>query len=885
MGVAATLRRRSDATAWRWALPAFAAAYALAVVVGRATRLEGTQLALVWPAAGVAVLWLLHAQAARQPYRHAVALVVVTAAANLATGAPPSTAATFAVANLLQAVVAVALLGEGFALRSVGALGRLLLASTVGALVSGLVGSLALRLLVGAELPLTFGLWTVRNATSCLVIVAVAVRLRDAAAVRRTGAGPAEGALVAALLVGGALLVHAAPWIPAAFVLLPLSIWVALRCSTTLASLHVLCVAVAVVVLGQTGQGAFAGQVPVARVLLAQAFVLLVALVVLSLALTSDERADLVGHLRREQQRSVAQAAMLQTVLDTVDVAIVAADAAGRPVLVNRTARALHDLADGSRLPAAVPVDRVLREGDLSDALLVVDVPGRPVRTVRSEGRALRDPDGVLLGAVVVQTDVTALHASEQQFRAAFEDGPTPTARLDDAGRVEQTNAALRRLLALPSKRLLGRELADLAAVEDRELLRAAAEDRTGRGPVEARLLRADGRGLWCEVSRTRVRPPGAVPYVLVQVLDVHTRKAHELALEDVAHRDALTGLDNRHVLDRRLAELLRADQPSHVVLAYLDLDDFKAVNDAHGHDAGDAVLRAVGQRLLSLVRAEDVAARLGGDEFVLACVVPDGERAEAFAGSLAERVEQALSQPVRHGELRLDLGVSVGTAVAPSSGDPAEVLRRADLAMYERKRVRKVGPARASGARPAPLPADEPARLAALHAMGLLDTPPDRALDELCEAAALVAGVPTALITLVDEHRQWCKARCGTDLEGTGRDESFCAYVVALDREVHVEDARRDPRFADNPLVTGELALRSYAGLPLRTVEGHVLGSLCVLGDVPGLLDEAQRRVLRMLAGQAEGLLRAHAPDGRSRLGGRLPAQRTAPAVPTRTA
>ena len=83
------------------------------------------------------------------------------------------------------------------------------------------------------------------------------------------------------------------------------------------------------------------------------------------------------------------------------------------------------------------------------------------MRTVRSEGRVLRAADGALLGAVVVQSDVTALCASERQFRAAFEGGPTPTARLDGAGRVEQTNAALRRLLSLPSKRLHGRELAD----------------------------------------------------------------------------------------------------------------------------------------------------------------------------------------------------------------------------------------------------------------------------------------------------------------------------------------------------------------------------------------------------------------------------------------
>ena len=868
---------RTALDAGRWALPAFAVAYALAVLAGRATRLEDTQLALVWPAAGVAVLWLAHARAARRRTVHAAALVGVTVLGNLATGAAPGQAAAFGAANLLQAAVTVALLPDGFRLRTVAALGRLVLACAAGALASAVPGAVAVHLLPGdvpgGDLPLTLGLWTVRGVTSVLVVAAVALRARERGATARpTSSGLAEGGLGLALLGAGHLLVYATPSVPAGTVLLPLSIWVALRCSTNLAAVHVLCTATSVGALGAVGRGPFAEHPPVVGVLLAQAFVIVVALVVLTLSLSADERAELVGRLREEQQQSAAQAALLETVLDTVDVAILAADAQGRPLVVNRSARALHDLADDADLPASVPLGRVLREGRLSEPLLVVQVPGRPLRTVRSEGRALRAPDGALLGAVVVQTDVTALSASEQQFRAAFEDGPTPSLRLDDAGRVEQANAALRRLLSQPTRRLVGRELAELASPDDREGLRAATTDRTRAAPVEARLVRADGTPIWCEVSTRWFQPPGGVPYVLVQVLDVHARKTHELVLEDVASRDALTGLDNRHVLDRRLGDLLHDSGGAYVVIAYLDLDGFKAVNDQHGHEAGDAVLRAVGARLLGLVRSRDVAARLGGDEFVLACTVPGGDVAEQFAATLVHRIEQALSQPVEHDGLLLEVGVSVGTALAPSSSDADEVLHRADLALYERKRARTRAAVRELAWLPAPVPTGERRRLEALRAARVLDTPPDPALDDLCRAAALVAGVPTALVSLVDEHRQWAKARCGSDTVETSRDVSFCAHVVALDDELHVEDARRDRRFADNPLVTGETGIRSYAGFPLRTPDGHVLGSLCVVGYAPGLLQEVQRRTLRVLAAQATSLLvdPGAAPP-------RVPAQRSA--------
>ena len=317
-------------------------------------------------------------------------------------------------------------------------------------------------------------------------------------------------------------------------------------------------------------------------------------------------------------------------------------------------------------------------------------------------------------------------------------------------------------------------------------------------------------------------------------------------------------------------------------VLAYLDLDGFKAVNDTHGHDAGDAVLLATAARLRTVVRAGDEVVRLGGDEFLLICPVDPAAPAEPseiarlapqVAARLAARVEALLAEPVEHNGVRVTVGASVGTLVAHGGEDPADLLTRADQAMYERKRARKAGP----GALPRTGPDAERRRLQTLRGLDVLDTAPDPVLDEIVRVAAVAAGVPTALVSLVDEHRQWFKARCGLDVQETGRDVSFCAHVVAADGELHVHDATADPRFAGNALVTGDPRIRSYAGFPLRTAAGQVLGSLCVIGYRPGTLDDAQRQLLRVLTDHVAARLALPAGDG-----GALPTPRTPDASPS---
>jgi len=147
--------------------------------------------------------------------------------------------------------------------------------------------------------------------------------------------------------------------------------------------------------------------------------------------------------------------------------------------------------------------------------------------------------------------------------------------------------------------------------------------------------------------------------------------------------------------------------------------------------------------------------------------------------------------------------------------------------------------------------PANEEARLDALRSYEVLDTPAEPAFDALTTLAAHIANVPIALVSLVDDERQWFKSRYGLEAPETPREVSFCGHVVTNDTALTVPDALEDARFRDNPLVTGEPRVRFYSGVPLRTDEGFVLGTLCAIDHRARELTSQQRAMLDLLARQ----------------------------------
>lgn len=154
-----------------------------------------------------------------------------------------------------------------------------------------------------------------------------------------------------------------------------------------------------------------------------------------------------------------------------------------------------------------------------------------------------------------------------------------------------------------------------------------------------------------------------------------------------------------------------------------------------------------------------------------------------------------------------------------------------------------------------APLPPNETKRLAALHRYQILDTPAEQAFDDFAFLASTLCGTPMALMTLIDSDRQWFKAKVGMDGTETSREHAFCAHTILGSEVLVVEDATEDERFADNPFVTAAPHVRFYAGAPLIDMEGHGLGSLCVVDckrrPLTAEQSQSMRKLLQTLARQ----------------------------------
>ncbi|GAB3663449.1 hypothetical protein GCM10027594_32260 [Hymenobacter agri] len=161
------------------------------------------------------------------------------------------------------------------------------------------------------------------------------------------------------------------------------------------------------------------------------------------------------------------------------------------------------------------------------------------------------------------------------------------------------------------------------------------------------------------------------------------------------------------------------------------------------------------------------------------------------------------------------------------------------------------------------PPAADEQERLEVLHSYGILDTEPESVFNELAQLAAYVCGTPMAVVSLLDNERQWLKARVGVEIHEVPREQTFCQYALYATDVFEIPDARADAQYAHNPMVVGAPHVRFYAGIPLLSPEGYPLGTLCAFDTVPRSLTAGQRDALRLLARQ----VMAHLELRRTRL------------------
>ena len=357
---------------------------------------------------------------------------------------------------------------------------------------------------------------------------------------------------------------------------------------------------------------------------------------------------------------------------------------------------------DGSVMPRVeYPVTRVLATDQAVQDTVVGVVRAHLAQPVWLICRADPDlkSDGTLHRVVVTFVDITArrqvefnLERSESQFKSLFEHTLDGVLLGTPDGNILRANPAACAMLGCDEDTL--RKLGRAGLLDETDpRLRALAAERaeTGHVRAELRMRRFNGELFDVELASSRYAGRDGEPYSNVVFRDITKRKEAEENIYRLAYFDALTGLPNRRLLLDRTTLALAAAHRSHQrgALIFLDLDNFKHINDARGHAVGDSLLLQVAQRLSHLLRAEDTVARLGGDEFVVLVtdLGPDLEGSARTAMAIAEKVRKVLDSPYEiEGAVYSSTG-SIGITLFPKCQEGVDdLLREADTAMYRAK-------------------------------------------------------------------------------------------------------------------------------------------------------------------------------------------------------
>ena len=411
---------------------------------------------------------------------------------------------------------------------------------------------------------------------------------------------------------------------------------------------------------------------------------------------------------RTARQRTVSALRRLVKAVETVGIGITVTDVEGRIVYTNPAEARMHGYTTeelvGKHAQMLAPPPA--RQGVAPRQLAALKGWRRESFNVRKDGSlfpvqlvsdVVTDAFGTPIGIVTCCVDISerrqaeaAQRASEARYRKLFERNLAGVYRATVEGAILECNDALARILGWSSQQeVRSRKVADFY-FRKRDLKRVM-EDLYRLGTLaahEIELRRRDGSPVWVLANASLLEEGGGPPIVEGTLVDITQRKLARRQLEFQAHHDALTGLPNRALLEQRLAAALRhaGRGGGGLALLYLDVDRLKEINDTLGHDAGDALLRGLGDRLANCLRREDTVARVGGDEFV---VLLPAVRTRQEAAGVAQKLLKALANRFQLEGHEVHATSSLGIALYPEDGSDAAALRRqADAALYRAKQL-----------------------------------------------------------------------------------------------------------------------------------------------------------------------------------------------------
>jgi diguanylate cyclase (GGDEF)-like protein/PAS domain S-box-containing protein len=353
--------------------------------------------------------------------------------------------------------------------------------------------------------------------------------------------------------------------------------------------------------------------------------------------------------------------------------------------LVHPDDRAMVAQAWMTMMQRGIPSDRVYR----------IIRPDSEQRWIHGRVEPQLAADGTVIKVVGTMRDNTerieaeqARSAAERCFEVGFEQAGIGAAILDLEGRPQRVNSAVCALLGRPAELLVSHHWNDYNHPDDVSpgpavYARIAAGHDTYAD--ERRYIRPDGTVVWGAMNVTLVRDQSGTPdYFFAQLQDITERKEMEQALAHQALHDSLTGLPNRALLNDRLAHGLAASRRrgAQLGVVFIDVDQFKLVNDSFGHTSGDNLLRETAERVAQAIRPGDTVARVGGDEFVVVC----DDVSILEVEQIAERVLESVRRPCLIDGQEMKVTASLGIAISDLATTPESLIRDSDAAMYRAK-------------------------------------------------------------------------------------------------------------------------------------------------------------------------------------------------------